>query len=958
MRHVALRLTFAVAVAVDACGGARAAIESLPPLALRGTNPRWISGGVYSALAAEGRFGGLTLLPRARADGVTDISKGKPPAVLDARVGVNIRLGADPSALPATQRGQAEPHIARSTENPDLLLATFQEGRFASGGGSADCGYALSRDGGFTWTRALIPQLTTASGGLYRRATDPVAGIGPQGDLYLTTLGSLDDAFGSVDLVVCRSMDGGANWSAPVVAFHQTNAQAAPDKNWLAINDYSGAANLGRLVATWTNFTSTTAGAATGNNLLAAVSDDRGATWSAPIAITPAGSLNQGSQPLFLPDGSLDVIYVTFPNLATSLTFSIQCKRSIDGGLSYPAGATTIVSNVAGYNDPDLRNGLFLPSATVARTTGEIFVTYVTVVAGTPRVMVTKSSDQGATWTTPVVASDNPTRSAVDNPAIAVTPDGQTVSVLFLDKRNSPVTPDGHAYFIDHYAAQSFDGGATWQPNLRLSELTSDVRYAPLTSEGYMLGDYLAIAPSLATDSFGNRQPCVSIWCDTRTGDADPFVVRLQPNRNADFGAWALARGLDGNMSADSDHDGIPDFQEYIDGTESRQNDSGEALVVHRSGADTVDVFWTERPSYSSAVGFASFIHKLSAPDLTSIATPASPLSAQLTGDQLPTVTPRPGLIWRGSRISAATGTPTGFARGFRVSLGLTQPTQGDPAATSDTDSRLINLSTRGPIRPGGEPMIAGFVTRGAARSALIRGVGPTLATFGLTDFAADPSLLLLAVTGSPSSAQNNDWQSGGLALVNFIAGTAATVGAFPLRDTKEAALVFGELPAATYSAQLRNVATTGGSTGLVEIYDASQNSDGLFVNLSTRGEVAAPDNALIAGFVIGGTQPRRVLIRAIGPSLAQFGVANPLVDPVLTLYRGNTVVATNDDWEISRSSAAVAATAQNIGAFALKAASLDSALLLTLAPGAYTAVVTGANGATGTALVEVYDAN
>jgi hypothetical protein len=121
---------------------------------------------------------------------------------------------------------------------------------------------------------------------------------------------------------------------------------------------------------------------------------------------------------------------------------------------------------------------------------------------------------------------------------------------------------------------------------------------------------------------------------------------------------------------------------------------------------------------------------------------------------------------------------------------------------------------------------------------------------------------------------------------------------------------------------------------------------------------VGTGENALIAGLVISGNQPRRVLIRASGPGLAQFGIAGTLADPVVTLFQGAAVVATNDDWEISRSGAAVAATAQRIGAFPLNPASLDAALLLTLTPGAYTVVLTGVEGGTGLALVEVYDAD
>ena len=126
---------------------------------------------------------------------------------------------------------------------------------------------------------------------------------------------------------------------------------------------------------------------------------------------------------------------------------------------------------------------------------------------------------------------------------------------------------------------------------------------------------------------------------------------------------------------------------------------------------------------------------------------------------------------------------------------------------------------------------------------------------------------------------------------------------------------------------------------------------------MATRGEVT-PAAPLVAGFVLGGTQPCRVLIRAAGPALAALNVAPSLTDPALALYRGATWLAQNDDWSLGRSPAAVAATAARAGAFAFAPDSLDAALLVTLEPGAYTAVVTGVGGATGLALVEVYDVN
>jgi hypothetical protein len=141
-------------------------------------------------------------------------------------------------------------------------------------------------------------------------------------------------------------------------------------------------------------------------------------------------------------------------------------------------------------------------------------------------------------------------------------------------------------------------------------------------------------------------------------------------------------------------------------------------------------------------------------------------------------------------------------------------------------------------------------------------------------------------------------------------------------------------------------------------------------VNISTRAFVDTGEGILTAGFVVTGGAPKRVLIRGIGPSLAAFGVAGALADPVLKLHQGSTVIAQNDDWQVPPAIGAtpppgaapasgidIASASSRAGAFALAAGSKDAALLLTLAPGAYTVALSGANNTTGTALVEVYQA-
>jgi hypothetical protein len=155
----------------------------------------------------------------------------------------------------------------------------------------------------------------------------------------------------------------------------------------------------------------------------------------------------------------------------------------------------------------------------------------------------------------------------------------------------------------------------------------------------------------------------------------------------------------------------------------------------------------------------------------------------------------------------------------------------------------------------------------------------------------------------------------------------------------------------ATYSSALQRFVVVGtGGTVLV-----SNPTPTVFANVSTRGLVSK-GQSFIGGFVIEGMAPRTILVRADGPVLAQFGVSSPLPDPVLTVYDNNqNVVATNTGWGTNSSPATLETAALSVGAFALPSSSADSALLLTLQPGAYTAVITSAGGNSGNALFEAY---
>ena len=274
--------------------------------------------------------------------------------------------------------------------------------------------------------------------------------------------------------------------------------------------------------------------------------------------------------------------------------------------------------------------------------------------------------------------------------------------------------------------------------------------------------------------------------------------------------------------------------------------------------------------------------------------------------------------------------------------------------------ARFINLSSRLRTMDGDatRAFIAGFVVSGTTqKQMLIRAVGPALAGFGVPGALPNPKLRIFA--GSQLLAENEDWAND-----PAVAAASARVGAFALPNgSLDAALLVTLLPG-SYSAQV--VANGGDGVALVEVYDVeSAQPAAQLINLSTRGFVETDNGVLVAGFVVSGDQPKRVLIRGIGPALGQFGVGGTLADSVVKVFSGDTLVAQNDDWEtpfalagglLPASAADVAAAAAATGAFPLPGGGKDAAVLLTLQPGAYSAVVSGANGTTGAGLVEVYE--
>gem|GEM_PF-502614 len=253
--------------------------------------------------------------------------------------------------------------------------------------------------------------------------------------------------------------------------------------------------------------------------------------------------------------------------------------------------------------------------------------------------------------------------------------------------------------------------------------------------------------------------------------------------------------------------------------------------------------------------------------------------------------------------------------------------------------AKAVNIATRLFVDTGERVPIAGFIVTGdAPKRILIRGIGPSLAASGVPNPLANPTLTLFDPAGKQLRA-NDNWRE---SQPQEISAT----GLAPQNDLESAIVV--TLTAGPYTAILAGQGGTTGN-GLVEIYDLEAETNSTLANLSTRGFVRPGDDVLIAGVIIGSGDLPIVVVRAIGPTLANFGIGNPLLDPQIALYDGNgTLMDFNDDWRNGQPQPLLATQLNPTN-------DRESAIVAFLDPGNYTAVVRGANNTTGVAVVEAY---
>jgi hypothetical protein len=276
--------------------------------------------------------------------------------------------------------------------------------------------------------------------------------------------------------------------------------------------------------------------------------------------------------------------------------------------------------------------------------------------------------------------------------------------------------------------------------------------------------------------------------------------------------------------------------------------------------------------------------------------------------------------------------------------------------------STLGNISTRSFVQTGDNVMIGGFIVQGAIpKRVIIRAIGPELGAppYNIPNALVNPTLELHDGTGA-LIASNDNWVTtiiGGIITGNQVAEIRAS-GHAP-GDGRESAII-ADLPPGNYTAIVRGVDNTIG-VALVEAYDLSPETNSILGNISTRSFVQTGDNVMIGGFIVQGSQPKKVIIRAIGPELSAppFNIPNALADPTVELHNATgALIASNDNWMTTILGGIITGDQVHdiMGSGHAPTDSRESAIIATLPPGNYTAIVRGVNSTTGVGLVEVYD--
>ncbi|MEW6363253.1 MAG: sialidase family protein [Acidobacteriota bacterium] len=387
------------------------------------------------------------------------------------RVSFDIVQGPHGNGQPETQ---AEPHVAINPANLNHLLGGYQEVRFDTGGARALV-YAYSTDGGRKWKEAMVPGLTTASGGRFDRASDPWVAFGPDNRAYFVCI-AFNETNARNGVYLSVSKNGGKTFGAPVTVHENNSIAYFDDKESMVVDTSSTSPYRGYVYVGWDD-------AGTGT-MYVSRSTNGGADFQTPVVVDTNGS------PIAIvmvvaPSGYVYAFWYRSIELRPA---EIVCSRSTDGGAIWSAPRRVAEDRATGV--PELRTGDIVPMAAVDARTGALYVVWQDArwTPGVDQVLLSRSTNAAASWSTPVRVSDGPNDAANFTAAVAVSGEGK-VGVCYYSLRNDPA----RRYLVDEYMAISSDKGKTFGAGRRVSKATFDVRLAA-QARGYFLGDYQGIA--------------------------------------------------------------------------------------------------------------------------------------------------------------------------------------------------------------------------------------------------------------------------------------------------------------------------------------------------------------------------------------------------------------------------------------------------------------------------------
>jgi hypothetical protein len=382
---------------------------------------------------------------------------------------------------PSEDDTQVEPDIAVDPNDPSVVVAVFQEGRFPDGA-AVDTGYASSQNGGRGWKTAPLG-VTQATGGEFERASDPVVAIGPDGSVYAESL-AVSLSICRTAIVVQRSDDAGRTFGNPVAAQDDTDCGLFNDKNWMTVDGSPGSPFYGRVYVAWDREDTRTGFV---SPMFLRYSDDQGATWSNLINVSGEVSATIGAQPVVQPNGDLSIFYISF------FDGGQYVQTSHDGGLTFDA--PVLIDFDAASSPPDIRTGFGLPSASVDPVTGAMVVVWQDSrfrSEGLNDVVISRSSDGGATWSALARVNQDPVSSEIDHLNPDVVANNGFVHVTYMTRDNA----GGPSRFLDERYVASSDGGLSFGGELILGK-PIDLAFAAAVGPDLsvkFLGDYMGVA--------------------------------------------------------------------------------------------------------------------------------------------------------------------------------------------------------------------------------------------------------------------------------------------------------------------------------------------------------------------------------------------------------------------------------------------------------------------------------